>query len=217
MSLSRLLGFVVFALIVTVSSTAVADDWEHIQTEDGVFVYERDVGDQVAFRGVTEVDVHIGRIISVFVDPSQRPHWVDRYANHETLEQTATSERYWLMFDMPFGVSDRDYVLQSNYTFMDQHRTFRAVTESVEDGRKPEDDCCVRAETTTEYTFQAEPGQQTTTVQVEVQTDLKGSMPDSIVNRVQRDWPVTTLNNLIERARQSGIEPDDRAADWHQE
>lgn len=204
------------SLVVAASSTAFAGDWEHIKTENGVFVYEKDVGDDVAFRGVTEVDVHIGDIISVFVDPDQRPHWVDRYDEHETFEQSADHEVYWLKFDMPFGVSDRDYVLRSDYEFHDNRRTFIARTRSVEDGRKGEDDCCVRAETSTKYTFQAKPGEQKTTVQVEVQTDFKGRMPRRVVKSAQEDWPVVTLSNLIDRARGVGGDPDRRVADWHE-
>lgn len=209
------LAIFVCALVVAAmtTSTALAADWDHIDTSDDVRVYERDLGDDVAFRGILETNTPIGKIISVFVDPNQRPHWVDRYAEHETLEQTASAEIYWLRFDMPMGVSDRDYLLRADYEFSDDTKTFTSNTRSVEDGRKGEDDCCVRADTTTKYIIEAVDAE-TTRITVEVQTDLKGRIPGRVVNRVQRDWPVVTLTNLVERATSSGVEIDSRVRDW---
>ncbi len=199
------------------TSTAVASDWERVDQTDGVTVYERDAGDDVAFRGTMEADIHIGELIATFVNPDQRPHWVDNYGDHETIEQSASSELYWLQLDMPFGVSDRDYVLRAQYNFDEANRTFTATTQSVEDRRKPEDDCCVRAESNIEYVFRAEPGEQTTHIEVDVQSDLKGRVPSRIVNSAQREWPVATLNALVDRTRSSGVDADSRAADWHRE
>lgn len=218
MALDRMGVFVVAVLMMTLgSSMAIAGDWEHVATEDGVWIYEREVGDDVAFRGVIEVDMHIGKIVSVLVDPDQRPHWVNRYADHETLEHTGNTEVYWIQFDMPFGVTDRDYVLRAEGQTHESNRTFIQTTTSVEHERKPEQDCCVRAETETRYVLQATPGEEKTTVSVEVQTDFKGRVPGRVVNQAQRDWPVATLTGLVERARASGIEVDPRVRDWHEE
>ncbi len=195
------------------SSTALAGGWDRIGETDGVTVYKKD-GDDVMFRGVMEADVHIGNVIAVFVNPNQRPHYVDNYADHETFERDATSELYWLKLDMPFGVSDRDFLLRSNHDFQAGSRTFKSVTESVTDSRKPEDDCCVRADTRTEYTFEAQQGSETTKIEVVVQTDLKGRVPGRVVESAQEEWPVETLNAIVRQA--SNASPDSRAADWHE-
>lgn len=215
MSKSRLLAVGACLLVLTVASTASADDWEHIDTTDGVWVYEKEAGDDVMFRGVTEADVSIGELFAVYRNPEHRPYWVDNYENHETFERDESSEIYWMHLDMPFGVSDRDYVLEANYEFNEGNWTIEAVTESIEDDRKPEDDCCTRAETRTEYTFQAQPGEETTTIEVVVEVDLKGRVPSRVVDSATEEWPVETLNGLIDRTKQADVEPDSRVDDWH--
>lgn len=208
---------IVVAVILGSTTAVWAESWEHIHTSEGVDVYEKDAGDDVMFRGVKEANVTIDKLVAAYVDPNQRPHWVNNYADHETFERDEASELYWLQLDMPFGVSDRDYLLHADYQFDEARRTFEATTRSVEDDRKPEDDCCVRAETRTEYTFEAIPGEEKTRVEVIVQTDLKGRVPGRIVERAQRDWPVGTLNQLVERAAADDIDPDSRAEGWHSE
>lgn len=196
---------------------AQADEWEDMGVTDGVSVSRMSVeGTSVlAFRGEVVADVHIGRIMQVFLDPDQRQHWVDRYEAHETLERTDTTELYWIRFDLPFPVSDRDYLLRARAEIDEDAGVFIARIRSVVDRRKPEQRCCVRAETETFYRFEAVPGREQTRLIVEVHTDPQGLIPNWLVNRIQRDWPSTTLSNLINRAQSSGIaiHPDYR--DWH--
>ncbi len=204
---------IVSLMVMLMATSAFAGDWEHIDTTDGVWVYKKDAGDDVMFRGTMRANVGIGELLTVHSDPSHRPHWVSSYADHETLERGANSETYWLKLDMPFGVTNRDYVLESNYQFNESNRTVTSVIETVEHDAKPEQDCCVRARTRTEYTFQAA-DEDTTVIEVVVQTDLKGRVPSRVVNSAQRDWPVETLTSLVERASGSGIEADSRVDGW---
>lgn len=211
-------SFIVFSLLLTDANVAEADEWENLGDIDGVQVsrMELEGSDVLAFRGDLVADVHIGQILSVFADPSEREHWVNRYGDHEVLEKTSTSELYWIRFDLPFPISDRDYLLSSEVTFNDSTRSFVANIESVTDQRKGEQDCCVRAVTETYYQFWAIPGSERTRVRVEVHTDPKGRIPTSLVNRIQRSWPADTLNGLIDRASRSGVETYDRVEDWHE-
>ena len=198
-------------------SSAVASDWEHVGETDGVDVHSKELPDSdlFAFRGEMTADVPIGKIITVYTNPNQRPHWVHDFGDSETLDITRTSERYWIKFDLSWPATDRDFVFQADYDFDADNRKFTARIRSVEDERKPDDDCCVRAEGETTYTFEAIPGQEMTRIVVESQTDPKGRLPGRLVRRTQRDWPVVTLTNLVERASASGIDVDPRVSDWH--
>lgn len=198
-------------------SPAVAGDWEHVGETDGVDVHSKEVADSdlFAFKGETTANMHIGKLLTVYTNPNQRPHWVHDYGDSETFDITRTSERYWIKFDLSWPATDRDFVFQADYDFDEDNRTFTARIRSVEDERKPEDDCCVRATGETTYTFQAIPGQEMTRVTVESQTDPGGRLPSRLVRRTQRDWPVVTLTNLIERASADSIDVDPRVSDWH--
>ena len=195
------------------------DDWEHITESEGVQLYQRDAQkvDGIAFRGIIETDLHIGQVIAVMLDAEERTHWVYRQAEAEALEEGEPnqrwSERYWVRVDMPFPATDRDYIFHTEYELRSEDRTVIADLESVEDSRKPEQDCCVRAQSYTHYTVEALPGEERTRITLEVEVDLGGRLPGWITRGARRDWPVETLTALVERAREADVYPD--VADWH--
>ena len=205
-------------------ATVFADNWSHIEQSDGVDVYERTSryhGDN-ALRGVIEVDMPIDKVVSVFVDADERLNWVYRVAEQEVLgvdddQQEAWEERYWTRVDMPFPVSDRDYVLHAAYQFHRDQRKVTAILRSTTDPRMPEQDCCVRAESVTRYTIEALPGEERTRIEVIIETDLNGSVPRRLIDRAGPDWPAGTLSGLVERAKANGIAGDERVANWHDE
>lgn len=215
-----------FVLCITLGFAAPAlgnsGKWEYIGTTDNVKVSRMQVpGSEVfAFRGEIVADIHIGKIIRVFIDSKQRKYWVDRYAEHKTLERTDRMEKYWIKFKLPFPVSDRDYVLQTDVEIDEAKKIVTANVRSIVDPRKPEDSCCVRAEAySTYYRFESLPGEhgkEKTRMIVEVHTDPKGMLPNWLVNRIQKDWPSKTLGGLLRRAQREGQTPLPKLASWHE-
>lgn len=195
---------------------AAAEEWENIGVEDGVHVSRMQVegSPMLAFRGVTVADVHISKIVEVFLDTDHRQHWVDRYHSHQTLERSDSHEVYRIRFDLPIGISDRDYVLRADLEINESKNEFVARIKSVTDSRAPENRCCVRAFTETYYKFTAYPGEDRTHMIVEVHTDPRGRLPTWLVNRIQSDWPSKTLSGLINRASASGIQSHPDYQDW---
>ncbi len=112
-------------------------------------------------------------------------------------------------------MKDRDYVLKADGQIDDAAHVFTARIKSVVDGRKGEDDCCVRAEAkNTYYRFEAIAGSEKTKLTVEVHTDPKGSLPDWLINMIQKKWPSKTRSGLINRATaQNAVHAD--FATWH--
>jgi hypothetical protein len=220
---SRLFRPLVAALLLVSLTSTLAwasskGKWENIGTSDNVKVSRMQVeGNSVfAFRGETVADVHIAKLVAVFVDPNERKHWVDRYDTHKTLERNERTEIYWIKFKLPFPVSNRDYVLHTEAKLDPDKRIFTANIKSIVDSRKPEDSCCVRAETfNTFYRFEAIPGEAKTRMMVEVHTDPKGLLPTWLVNRIQKDWPSKTLSNLIKHTQASKKTPRAELANWH--
>lgn len=217
-------GFLFVVALLSWPSTVFAEQWDHVDQIDGVDIYERDaqvLGD-VAFRGVTEVDVHIGEIIPVFVSAEERSHWVYELADQRPLDRPdeqglAWSERYWARIDMPFPTTDRDFVFHADYEIHPDERVVTAELRSVDDDRMQPQACCVRAESITRYRLEAVAGQPRTRLEVAVETDLGGRIPGWISRQAREEWPVETLNGLVERAREADLEVDDRVEDWHDE
>ena len=211
--------FLALGLVSLDISIAQADEWEDVGDIDGVQVQRKDVSGSslVAFRGDRVVDVHIGKIMTIFTDPDERKNWVDRYDDSRTLARTETTETYWIRFGLSFPIKDRDYVLKAELDIDEDGRVITTNINSVRDRRMREQDCCVRAETQTYYRFEAIPGEERTRMRVEVHTDPKGRLPTALVNRIQRGWPSGTINGLSERAAQPGVEIHPAFEDWHEE
>jgi hypothetical protein len=227
MSTHRLAKLSALALLAAAAASApaisFADDagggWEYVTTDDGVVVYRKEVpgSDVVAFKGVTYTELPIGRILAVFQDGGQRPHWVDRYEEHKTLDKGPEWETYWIHFGLPWPVSDRDYVLNAQGKADQERRVYTVQIKSVEHPKKGIDDCCVRAVVYgTYYEFSVVPGENKVKMLVEVHTDPKGSLPSWLVNLIQKSWPSKTLNGLIRRAKEVNVPPFPPVATWHE-
>lgn len=189
--------------------------WEKVGNKDGVMVSVKEVSgsDLLAFRGVVTTDLHIGQLMTVFLDENQRSKWVDRYKSHKTLAASSTSQTYWMHFKLPVPISDRDYVLKSDaYPNPDKGEMVVKI-KSVKHPKAPENDCCVRAEAKgTYYKFEALKNGKTR-ITVEVHTDPKGMLPDWLINLIQEDWPSKTLNGLIKASKGADVHP--KFKDWH--
>lgn len=210
------------ATTISVPRLALADAqaaWEYVGTTDGVKVWRRSVAGTalLQFRGETTVPVHIGKVLSVFLDRNQRKFWVDRYDDSKMLEQpNPMSETYWIKFKLPFPISNRDYVLRADAVVNTANHTLKASIKSVRDARKPDDDCCVRAHLQqTYYLFEAVKGKEQTKMTVEVQTDPKGMLPDWLINSIQKNWPSKTLSALANRASKLD-KPREEFTNWHE-
>jgi len=170
-----------------------------------------------AFKGEIVAPIHIGKIMSTFTDASQRKEWVDRYYAQESLfKDRPLAERYWIRFDLPFPILDRDYVMEFEAVPNAATRTILSTVKSTVDPKKPEQECCVRAVVEgTFYKFEAVPGKEETRMTVEVRTNPKGLLPGWLVNLIQKKWPSKTLSGLIRASEKNNkIHPD--FADWHQ-
>ena len=154
--------------------------WEVISDEDNFLSKRMEVSKSnlFAFRGETEAQIPIGKIISVFLDRSKRHEWVDRFENEVELESNKDEKVfvdrvYWIQFKMPVFISDRDYVLEAKGEINHEKREVSVYIKSVEHSRKSVDDCCVRAEaygTFYRFTSLDNGG---TRLEVEVHTDPK--------------------------------------------
>ncbi len=196
-----------------------AEKWEFVDRFDGVRVWrmQRANSNVFAFRGEVLAKVHIGRVLSAFATSKYHRGWVDRWEASTDLKLIGPLERvFWIRFDLPWPVSDRDYVLHTKAVPDAAKRVVRTRLRSVAHPRKPEaTGCCVRGRAFgTHYRFEALPGGWTK-LMVEVHTDPKGVLPAWLVNVIQKKWPSKTLNGLVARAKKSDIGIRAGFEDWH--
>jgi hypothetical protein len=206
---------------VTVPSHA-APAWQDVGDINGVHVWKRDEpGSGVtSFRGEMVAPVHIGKLIAVMQDRDQRKNWVDRFHSSTLIEKPGPfSEIYWIRFKLPAVISDRDYVLRADGAADDANHVFTIEIKSVNDPRKGPDDCCTRAVINRAFykftALKAVNGVPQTKIEVEVNTDPKGLLPNWLVNMIQKEWPSKTLNNLVRYTKSSNAQPLPQLASWH--
>lgn len=200
------------------SAAHAAGRWEYIGTFDGVRVERKEIpgSDVFAFRGEITANIHIGKIISTFLDNRKRKDWVDRYEKSRSLGKPGPMEEiYWIAFSLPFPVSNRDYVLHAVAVPEPAKAVFTANIKSVKHPGAPEYDGYVRATANgTYYRFEALKGQERTKLYVEVHTDPKGMLPDALINLIQKKWPSKTLSGLLRASKNAAIH--ENYANWHQ-
>lgn len=204
------------ALLAPVAASAVA--WEFVGNHDGTRVWRKQVpgSSKLAFRGVKVANVETGRVMAVFADPKLRKHWVAKWKDDRELDRKGELERvFWIRFELPWPVSDRDYVLHTKAEIDPVKHVVTANLKSTHHAKKPEDDCCVRGQLHgTYYKFEALKGGKTK-MTVEVHTDPRGNLPAWLVNLIQKKWPSKTLNALAKAARRPGLKVNPIFATWH--
>lgn len=175
--------------------------WTSLGLIDGVKVSRKTVEGSplFAFRGERVAEIPMDVLIATFADPKERSKWVDMYADHKTFEKTELREVYWIRFDLPPLISDRDYVLESVAKIDKKKAQISVEIKSVDHPDAPTG-CCVRAEVRRTYYQFTAISPTKTKLEVEVHTNPKGMLPGWLINLIQKKWPAKTLNSLYERA-----------------
>jgi len=188
-------------LSLSVSSVAYAKGWSSLGVINGVKVSRMSVEGSplFAFRGERVADIPLDVLVATFADPKERSKWVNMYKDHKTFEKSELREVYWIRFDLPPLISDRDYVLESVAKIDKEKAKLSVEIKSVEHPKAPKG-CCVRAEVKRTYYVFTALSPTKTKMEVEVHTNPKGLLPGWLINMIQKKWPANTLNSLYKRA-----------------
>lgn len=201
----------------TASSVGAADAWEEISAEDGIRTFGKKTPGSgfVSFKGNGIVDVHIARLLAVFLDDSKAKDWTDMLVGHRVLSYISRNDQVvYQHYDLNWPVSDRDYVTMRRYQVDPDKRQFVSTYQSIRHPKMPPQECCIRAITMhTAWRFVAIPESKKTRVEVEALTDPRGALPVWMINFLQKDWPRNTILALVQRAQKSDVEahPDYQA------
>lgn len=192
---------VLFTLALTlISPVALALDleWEQIYDDEDVKVSRAEVeGSKLfAFRGDTIMAASQQQVLGVLLDNDHRLAWVDRLYQNDVLERTSDFDYViYQAFDLPALFSSRDYVYHGVVTEDEATGVVTLAMQSIEHADAPET-IGVRARLIDSRYMITPLEDGTTRVEVEIVTDPEGMMPAWLVNMVQKDWPMETLNGL---------------------
>jgi hypothetical protein len=189
---------VTFLLLLAPLGHAGEDGWETLGESKKVTGFVKAIpGTSLkAFKGVTEIEASLEKVYWVISNNNEafRKEWVGRLETSKTLEIKTKHERItYGAFDLPWPISDRDYVYHVKATRKDKN-IFIAIKSTLHD--KAPKTVGVRAHLNNSNYVLEPLGDNKTKVTVEIHTDPKGLLPAWLVNIIQKNWPVKTLNGI---------------------
>lgn len=193
----KLLAALLLALIAAHPGAAWASDWREMYRQDGIIVSSKEVPGSklVAFRGETEYDAPVGRVLDVLLDNDHRTEWVSRLYINRVLERRNEFDYIiYQAFSLPAIFANRDYVYHGQ-AIRDPSGAVILTLRSTEHPNAPES-VGVRAELVNSKYVLTPLGSDRTRIEVEIMTDPKGMMPAWLVNLVQKSWPLDTLSGI---------------------
>lgn len=182
---------------------AEAPAWESVEDEGGIEVLRRDVEGSpiVAFKGVMVMEAPLDKLLWVLVDNEHKTEWVDMCSESRVLERVNVHEFViYQRFSLPWYLTDRDYVYRGR-AVREADGAVRLLLSSVEHADAPET-VGIRGQLVASCYLLTPLGPNRTRVEVEIQTDPCGMVPDWLVNIVQKEWPRKTLRGISQQVRQ---------------
>ena len=216
MTITRVRGimgilFGLAALLLTASASAAdhpplppenSEHWALQKQVDNIRIYTMDQPGSGfrAFKAVADLNVPINNLMAVMINPESCKEWVHNCTESFAFGKGNFHDRYaYSVNDMPWPVSDRDYVLRI------QTRGNAETGEIVMDlnatpGMRAETNSRVRVDVSnTLYRFT--PTEQGTQMVWLQHTEPNGALPEWLVNQLVIDIPVKSLKALEAVAR----------------
>lgn len=152
------------------------------------------------FRGTTTLAHGIDDIAKALCDPEARMKWVERMAE-DTLIQGKPDQGKWLSYeayDLVWPVSNRDYVFRQTLEkslHQKKNRTTIKVS-SIEHPDYPEKSDRVRGVLPACIFTLNEVDKKETRLEIVIQVDPGGSIPNFVKNMIQKGWSLKTMRAL---------------------
>ena len=209
-------AFLVFLLSLAIPSLHAEvptndENWEEAIEDNGITIHTRNLEDSRinAFRAEIVLDAPLEAVMAVMANPASCMEWVHQCSHAENLEGGSFRDRYaYSINDMPWPVSDRDYVLHIR-THTGKSRDHIIIEMESVDGRVEKKDGYVRMpESSTVYELFRRDDNRTRLVWYQ-HAAPGGSLPNWLVNRLATDIPyesLRTLNDVVQKERYQGHE-----------
>lgn len=192
-----------YLLFLLSTALAVPSGWKKVGTEDGITVYEKEVGEMVAFRGEGQVTAPIGKLLYVIEDSVHWEEWIENFEKGHLVEKKTDFHKiFYQAFDSPFPASDRDIVYEARTRRDAKTGKVYVDMRSVQHPRAPK---TVGVRVNLKYTrYEITPlkGGRLHVV-LETLSNPGGSLPDFLVNWAQRDYPVKLFQGIRRQVKKN--------------
>jgi hypothetical protein len=203
-------------LIIAAPSPALGD-WEHLTTEDGIEVSQREIPDRAlpVFRAEGVIDAGVYEVLAVIADTENHTRWMHNCVESRQLERESETVSYgYNRTGAPWPVSDRDVVVRAEMVILEPgkevHQRFKSVTSDL---MGPVRGVVRMPHLQGHYKLRVL-GPDRTRVEYQVDADPGGSLPKWLVKRTSRDLPLHTLLNLRRRVAETKGSYEDFLDQW---
>ena len=180
-------------------------NWELVKQQDGIKVYiaESANSDILKARSSIVIKAPLTSVQSVLNNIDARHEWIPYLKKSQLIKYESDDESLeYSIFAAPWPASDRDFVYRLRLiSSSSTEKVYKMHSEKSD--LMPKSSAAVRADLYESIYTLTKIDDQTTRVDLTFHADLKGWLPDWIVNIVQKALPFKTLKNLKnELARQ---------------
>jgi hypothetical protein len=178
-------------------------DWELREESEGIRIYTTDYADSSfkAFKAEAVLDVSMDQLMAVMVTPSSCMQWVHNCTEARQFANGTFHRRFaYSVNDMPWPVSDRDYVLR---IVTEGHQGSGVVTmhlNAVPDKKTANDDRVRVEKSDTLYRFEPVNDGQTRMTWIQ-HTEPNGAIPGWLANTLIVDIPLKSMKALAKVAQ----------------
>jgi hypothetical protein len=182
--------------------------WEKINDENNIQIFIKKIPGSpiIAVKGITVFDANIQKIASIVKNNSRFKEWVPRLLKVNTINESSQYEWVeYILLDSPWPLNDRDFVLRKTMEIDNERKRINFNFHSVKSTLKPESNKYIRAEISEGSFLLTSINKNKTRIVVITHADLKGMIPNWIINYIQKIWPLLTLKGLKEQAIKNDI------------
>ena len=178
-----------------------AQSWDFIKEKDSIKIYTRvEAGKTLkSYRGVTNINAPVERIFVVMEDINNTDWWDKNLTQIKVLlYEKDKRAQYYLVYDLPFPVTDRDLCVDVTIT-IDKVTGERRINAVALKGVIPERNNLVRIKDYRQ-TWTINPvSKERTHVILEGFVDPAGAVPDWISDMLIIDTPIKAIRGLREK------------------
>ena len=190
-----------FFLAQLLSSSLLAQSWEFVKEQDGIKVYTRqEAGKPLkTYRGTATIKAPAEKVFALIEDVNHTEWWEASLSQIKVLAYEKNKmARYYLVFDSPWPVTDRDLCVNVTVT-IDPIKKVYQVTAVPLTGVIPENEELVRIKDYRQAWTVSSSGPNSSDVVVEGYADPVGNIPAWISNMLIIETPVNAIRGARRR------------------
>lgn len=173
-----------------------SDDWKFLRERKDVKVYEKEVGDRTAFKGIGIIEGTPEKLVGIIHNPKRWKFWIDDLDEGKLLEKKSDFHFIFLQeIDAMWPVKNREIVFESIISRVGPSQILLEM-KSVNHPRAPIESGRVRAKVTyTRYRIDPLEGNRMQ-VTFENLSDPEGRIPNFMVDWASKSFPVSIIEGL---------------------